>query len=60
MLATVSPPSSSPSTFLPHPLCFHLPIHSSSISVQERSGLPWILTKQDISSCRKTKYLTMY
>lgn len=32
-------------------------IHSSSISVQKRTGLPWTSTKYGISICRKTKHL---
>lgn len=33
-------------------LCF--PLHSSSISLQKRAGLPWIPTKHRKSSFRKT------
>lgn len=29
-------------------------IHSSSISIQGRAGLPWILTKHSISSCSES------
>jgi hypothetical protein len=43
-----SPPTSSPPS---------LPIHSSSISLQKRAGLPGISTKHGISSCNKVRYL---
>lgn len=57
--AAVFPPSSSPSSSPNSPM-FPPQIQSSTTCVQKRADFPQVSTKHGVSSCTKTKHLSMY